>query len=333
MKYSILVVDDIESIRYAIRDFLKPYYEVYEAEDGYAALAVMEKHQIEFVLTDIRMPGMGGLELIAAIRERYPHVLYALMTAYNVNDYVQYARIHKIWNIIPKTTFLDLRFIHVMLDKLLTGNIFGAELYFPGAGREKAAFPLLYKMAKHRDVPLKHGTLYVCRVETAEENSHVSEMVGDILHGAGAPTVIRQVLEEITSNAISWAPGKGTGKQDEAEAQRKKSQVPHTFSASSAYELGFGILEENAVISVTDYHGTLDREEILYRLERHVTLDENGLPLGLGDSHGRGLFISREHMDHLVFNIEPGVKSEVIGILSLEPGDRNRALSIFQTTD
>ncbi|MDH5655928.1 MAG: hypothetical protein OEZ34_08470, partial [Spirochaetia bacterium] len=95
-------------------------------------------------------------------------------------------------------------------------------------------------------------------------------------------------------------------------------------------EVNFGKINSKFIFSITDFHGLLDREEILYRVERHIKLDSTGLPLGIGDAHGRGLFISRENLDHLIFNIEKNRKTEVIGIISEDIISKNKSLSIYQ---
>ena len=52
------------------------------AEDGAAALAGMERETPRMLLTDLRMPGIDGLERIAAVRRQFPFVPIVLMTTY-----------------------------------------------------------------------------------------------------------------------------------------------------------------------------------------------------------------------------------------------------------
>jgi len=61
---SILVVDDIFSIRLAIQDFLSPHFTVVTAGDGQEALEILSERRFDLLLSDIRMPGMSGIELI-----------------------------------------------------------------------------------------------------------------------------------------------------------------------------------------------------------------------------------------------------------------------------
>ncbi|MCL1926739.1 MAG: sigma-54 dependent transcriptional regulator [Syntrophorhabdaceae bacterium] len=71
MDNRILVVDDEASLRDAVGRILSAEgYEVREAGDGKAALALLENEKFEFILCDMRMPVMGGLELLREITAR-----------------------------------------------------------------------------------------------------------------------------------------------------------------------------------------------------------------------------------------------------------------------
>ena len=64
---AILVVDDEAVVRDMIHQFLKARgYRVFLAESGKEAVAVMVDEPIEIVITDLVMPGMNGLELLAS---------------------------------------------------------------------------------------------------------------------------------------------------------------------------------------------------------------------------------------------------------------------------
>ncbi|MDH3383299.1 MAG: response regulator, partial [Deltaproteobacteria bacterium] len=60
----ILVVDDEESMRDVLNRMLSAEgYLVSLAENGRSALALLERNRFDYILCDIRMPEMGGLEL------------------------------------------------------------------------------------------------------------------------------------------------------------------------------------------------------------------------------------------------------------------------------
>lgn len=79
----VLVVDDEAVIREILSDFLTMEgFQVLTATDGEHALDVMETHPVNLVISDLKMPRMGGLELLANIREVHPEVVTLIMTGY-----------------------------------------------------------------------------------------------------------------------------------------------------------------------------------------------------------------------------------------------------------
>ena len=83
MKQSILVVDDDSVMREMVTDLLHAQgYDVENAESGEAALEKVEDHEYACVLTDLQMPGMDGLHLLGALRERYPETPAVMMTGF-----------------------------------------------------------------------------------------------------------------------------------------------------------------------------------------------------------------------------------------------------------
>ena len=81
---SVLLVDDDASVRLILSEHLRDFgLAVAVAEDAEHALRVLESmngHAPDFVLTDLSMPGMDGLNLLNAIGERWPHIRGAIMT-------------------------------------------------------------------------------------------------------------------------------------------------------------------------------------------------------------------------------------------------------------
>lgn len=79
----ILIVDDETNIRKGLRAILqKEGHEVRDVGTAEEALQTMETFPIEAALVDIRMPGMSGTELLATIRQRWPHVSVVLLTGH-----------------------------------------------------------------------------------------------------------------------------------------------------------------------------------------------------------------------------------------------------------
>lgn len=70
-KRRILVVDDDPMIRRLLRTPLHDAgYEIFEMEDGHAALRWMLRNQVDLMVLDVSMPEMDGIELAHAVRQR-----------------------------------------------------------------------------------------------------------------------------------------------------------------------------------------------------------------------------------------------------------------------
>lgn len=87
----ILVVDDDPAVlRMAAKVLRRGGYEVLEAGGGREALRIAEEHggDIELLLTDVVMPEMGGREVSAALRARWPNVRVLFMSAYTEDEVI-----------------------------------------------------------------------------------------------------------------------------------------------------------------------------------------------------------------------------------------------------
>ncbi len=80
----VLVVDDEESIRNAIGKFLKARgYDVSVAENGSAALDMLQAERFDALLCDVRMPGMSGIQVVPRAIELRPDIAVLMLTAVN----------------------------------------------------------------------------------------------------------------------------------------------------------------------------------------------------------------------------------------------------------
>jgi DNA-binding NtrC family response regulator len=79
----VLVVDDDQEMRALLRDVLQDHgYNVAVAANGEDALQSLQERQYPVVLTDLRMRGMQGIELLSEIRHSFPDTNVILMTAF-----------------------------------------------------------------------------------------------------------------------------------------------------------------------------------------------------------------------------------------------------------
>ena len=89
----VLLVDDDASYRKLLLYYLQNAgYEVLEADDGFAALRMVEVHQPRLLIIDIVMPGMEGLETIRLLRrQRTPAKILAVSGVDKAHQYLKLA--------------------------------------------------------------------------------------------------------------------------------------------------------------------------------------------------------------------------------------------------
>ena len=99
--YKILLVDDEKIIREGIHqmiDWNSLDSELLLAKDGYEAYSIVEDEHPDAIVTDIKMPGMDGLELIRNVKSRYPDTEFVVLSGYGefsfANEAMQYGVKH-----------------------------------------------------------------------------------------------------------------------------------------------------------------------------------------------------------------------------------------------
>jgi response regulator RpfG family c-di-GMP phosphodiesterase len=81
--HTILVVDDEPSSLRMLERLLRRKFRVLTAPDGETALDLLRREKISLILTDQRMPGMSGTELLSRSREIDPDIVRMVVTANN----------------------------------------------------------------------------------------------------------------------------------------------------------------------------------------------------------------------------------------------------------
>src|SRR5438067_9062902 len=91
----ILVVEDHPDIRKSLELFLgEKGFRVKIANDAPRALELLGEEPVDLILSDVRMPGMTGLDLLCHLKERDPEIQLVLMSAYSsVKDAVEAIRL------------------------------------------------------------------------------------------------------------------------------------------------------------------------------------------------------------------------------------------------
>ena len=90
-KPTILVCDDEESVRSSVKLVLEKDYQLVFASDGEEALKQYEVQPVDLVLLDIKMPRLGGLEVLNTLMSRQPPPRVLMLTAYHSVELAQRA--------------------------------------------------------------------------------------------------------------------------------------------------------------------------------------------------------------------------------------------------
>ena len=88
---TLLIVDDEEGPRQALRVIFNNDYEVLMASDGYTAIELAQNRPIDVAVLDIRMAGMSGIEVLERLRFVDPTIGVVMMTAYETTDTMRQA--------------------------------------------------------------------------------------------------------------------------------------------------------------------------------------------------------------------------------------------------
>jgi len=122
----ILLVDDEENYRELIaRVLTKAGYAVLQAADGMGALSLLERSNVDLVISDILMPVLNGYALVARLREKWPDMPVILTTGFLSPDAAKSMMKGSV-DFIPKPinaeTLLDMVRRRVAPAELITNN-------------------------------------------------------------------------------------------------------------------------------------------------------------------------------------------------------------------
>jgi CheY-like chemotaxis protein len=282
----ILIVDDEHTIRMMLSDFLENKYTILSAENGQQALDILAQRTVDLVISDINMPGMNGIELLRTLRTMYPALKTALITAYNVDEYIELIKNDGISNIIPKTVPFNFSELESIVHGLISGEVFGLERYL---------------------LPAK-TILATYRVTTSREGRNVREEIsGLFVRQFGTSGDIKLVLDEIITNAIYHAPVTAEGIEKYSVFSEIKLDPDEYIDVVCGYD------QEKYGVSVTDLKGRLRKETVLAKIGRQLS------GKGLLDDSGRGIHMSRVFADRMIINIDRGKKTEVVVLNYFSP--------------
>jgi len=88
-KKKVIFVDDEPGVLQGLRRMMRPLrdeWEMYFVESGEETLKLLASDFFDVIVSDMRMPGMNGGELLAIVREKYPHMVRIILSGYSDQD-------------------------------------------------------------------------------------------------------------------------------------------------------------------------------------------------------------------------------------------------------
>jgi two-component system probable response regulator PhcQ len=83
MQHTILIVDDEPTVTAVLRDaFSREPYRILSAGSAEDALPILDREEMDVVISDERMPGMSGTEFLAVVRKKYPDSIRMILTGH-----------------------------------------------------------------------------------------------------------------------------------------------------------------------------------------------------------------------------------------------------------
>ncbi len=96
MKRILIVDDEVRILKAMSRLFMERDYEIYTAESASQALALLDNTGIDLIISDMRMPLMGGNELLVRVKEKYPEIIRVIISGYADEQAMFAALLHNV---------------------------------------------------------------------------------------------------------------------------------------------------------------------------------------------------------------------------------------------
>lgn len=278
---TILVVDDAPIDRTVAGDFVSQAgHTVRFAENGDQAIDAIEADAPDIVLTDLRMPGMDGLELVRTLRETHPHIPVILMTAHGSEDTAVDALRAGAANYVPKTLlWRDLtQALDVVLDAML-------------AARERAQV---------RDFLEVQDTHYVLGYEPGGTRALVSHLQDALrqMHLCDESDLIR--VGTALTEALANARDHGNLELD-STLRTNGGQAYHELGQKRRDETPYRDRRTHVTVHLTPQEATFVVRDEGPGFD-HTQLPDPRDPENLLKPSGRGITLIRTFMDEVRFN-------------------------------
>jgi CheY-like chemotaxis protein len=264
-------------------------YRIELADNLAQAVALVDQLAPRLVVTDA---GIAVDPAAAAFFERArAHGAEACMTLLGATDFDRVPQIlglGAVTNLLVHAMPVLAEELTITAHKLMRGDLFGAEKY------------------------LLWGTqLHETTLERSQQRAEiVAELEAELRRrgqNARVAQMARLVADELISNAVHNAPVDAAGVHDRKDLPRDTALE---LDARHQVRVRWGCDARYVAVEVNDSFGSLDRDTVLAALARHEVRE-------VGAGAGLGVALAYRSCDHLVFNLAPGQRTEVIALVDV----------------
>ncbi len=216
-KKNVLIVDDEELFLRTVSDGLSVYsdeFNLLTANNGKKAVEIMRSHELDLVITDIKMPVMDGFQLLAYMSREHPEVSVIVMTAFGTPEIEKKIKSMGILRYLDKPLDIDI-LAKAILDELLAAT----EGYIKGI-----TLPAFLQMVEMEE---KTCTL---KISSKGETGYIYFNEGKLIDAK----VNKLMSEDAVYEILDWD-------NTEIEIKRKCKKKKRNINSSLAYLVMEGI--------------------------------------------------------------------------------------------
>ncbi len=200
-KNTVLFVDDEENILKSLkRGLMREKYKKLFASSGQEALKIMKRNEVNVIVTDMRMPGMSGLELLHQVKREYPDTVKIVLSGYTQLPQVL-ATINQvdIYKFITKPWDLENEFKKVINDALNYYNVkFENEMLRKSVSKKNELYQKLLKSNDEKLRSIKRDFDEVFNIQR-DSFSMISNMSRRLVNGELTIVEYNTVVKQIAS--------------------------------------------------------------------------------------------------------------------------------------
>lgn len=199
LEYNLLIIDDEVEITKALTRQFRRNYNVFSTTNAEEGFAILEKENIQVVLSDQRMPGMTGTDFFSKIKDKYPDALKLLLTGFSdieavinaINEGQVFRYVTKPWNPTELDSIIKEAFEKYELitnNKRLLHNLNEANLN-------------LEAKVKDRTKELENANTKLSELNV-EKNKYIGMVAHDLRNPIGVAASFTDILIQDYSNIV-----------------------------------------------------------------------------------------------------------------------------------